>query len=336
MNYVYLFFNWIFGVFFLLLGFICLFTSPAASACFILISLLLLPPARKAAFNITNKVWAFKNKMFVIVLLFITGLYFFDANKTSVSTSSSDVADVTAMTEEARKEYVANEVARIQKINIEYFKSNKKSIISNATDSMKAKNYADVMAQLGKYRVTKDVTVITLYEDAQSARLVVENKAKTIALTEELRSIPATNLDKNIQLYKELVALNPEVTSYKEKVNYYTRLKKEKLAKEAAEKAEVEAEYNARVTKFGNRPTASAWDGSYPAVERHLKNIANDPDSIDISGCTKVSYTDEGWLVGCDYRGKNGFGSIVRQSNWFTIRFDQVVNMHSADTYKTN
>ena len=29
-------------------------------------------------------------------------------------------------------------------------------------------------------------------------------------------------------------------------------------------------------------PIASAWDGSYAEVERYLKRVANDPDSIDV------------------------------------------------------
>ncbi len=77
----------------------------------------------------------------------------------------------------------------------------------------------------------------------------------------------------------------------------------------------------------------SAWDGSYLPVTNYLETIANDPDSIDIDACTKVYYTTEGWLVGCDYRGRNAFGGIVRQSNWFTVVHNQVSAMHETDKY---
>ncbi len=44
--------------------------------------------------------------------------------------------------------------------------------------------------------------------------------------------------------------------------------------------------------------------------------------------------TDDGWLVGCDYRGRNGFGGMIRNSNWFTIRHKHVIAMHDADRYR--
>ncbi len=87
--------------------------------------------------------------------------------------------------------------------------------------------------------------------------------------------------------------------------------------------------------KFGKRPDQSEWDGSYKEVKRHLASAANDPDSIEISGCTKTSYDEkEGWLVGCDYRGKNAFGGLVKNSNWFVIKNGTVVKVLPGGTYK--
>ena len=82
------------------------------------------------------------------------------------------------------------------------------------------------------------------------------------------------------------------------------------------------------VAWYGEPPRRSSWDGSYSSVKQYLKRIANDPESIKFSGCTGVEVTHDGWLVGCNYRGANAFGGIIRQAHWFTIRQDQVVQMH--------
>jgi transposase len=83
-----------------------------------------------------------------------------------------------------------------------------------------------------------------------------------------------------------------------------------------------------------NSLVQSRWDGSYPPVKECLQRLANDPDSIKIDGCTKVYHTKNGWLVGCDYRGRNAFGGMIRQSNWFPIVHGRVTKMHEASAYK--
>jgi len=87
--------------------------------------------------------------------------------------------------------------------------------------------------------------------------------------------------------------------------------------------------------KFGAKPDQSGWDGSYREVKRYLKKAANDPGSIKIETCTPVSYDEKvGWLVGCDYRGKNAFGALVKNSNWFAIRNGTVIKVLPAGSYK--
>lgn len=92
---------------------------------------------------------------------------------------------------------------------------------------------------------------------------------------------------------------------------------------------------NKLALKFGKKPEQSGWDGSYREVKRYLEAAANDPDSIKIETCTNVSYDEKtGWLVGCDYRGKNAFGGVVRNSNWFVIKNGGVFKMLPANAYK--
>jgi len=101
--------------------------------------------------------------------------------------------------------------------------------------------------------------------------------------------------------------------------------------------AEIQQEkiFQKHEAKFGPKPVPSAWDGSYHEVQRYLEKIANDPDSIKIQGCTPVSVDEKaGWVVGCDYRGKNALGGVVRNSNWFVIKHGAVIKILSADSYK--
>ena len=78
----------------------------------------------------------------------------------------------------------------------------------------------------------------------------------------------------------------------------------------------------------GIRPKQSGWDGSYREVKDYLKLTAHDPDSIKIESCTEAYKAEDGWDVGCSWRGKNAFGGLVLQSARFVIRNGQVVRMH--------
>lgn len=68
-------------------------------------------------------------------------------------------------------------------------------------------------------------------------------------------------------------------------------------------------------------------------MEYYLKEVANDPDSIEVDRCTKAYQSERGWLVGCDYRGRNAFGGMIRKSNWFTISHDLVVQIDEASAF---
>jgi hypothetical protein len=87
--------------------------------------------------------------------------------------------------------------------------------------------------------------------------------------------------------------------------------------------------------KYGPIPEANQWNGIYREVERYLEHNANDPDSIKIENCTKVSIDKKvGYIVGCNYRGKNAFGGMVKNANWFVIKNKEVVAMLPFDSYK--
>ena len=158
-------------------------------------------------------------------------------------------------------------------------------------------------------------------------------KVNEKALYAKARKLPASDLEGNLLLYAQLMDINPKNETYKRKWKHYDTKVKTKLKAIKAKNAKIEKKWKELEAKFGDRPVQSGWDGSYRVVTIYLETVANDPDSIKIDNCTKIYHIAEGWLVGCDYRGKNAFGGVVRNSNWFIIVENRVVKMKPSDAY---
>lgn len=335
MKYVYLTLNWVFGVSLGLSGLIFVTDSPLGGICLIMMSLLLLPPVRKVVYSKTKKELPLKARAILIFALFIAFGIFVGQSE------EKKAAEREAQKAQAQEQ----KIAKLRQDNIDYFKSHKQEIISSASSALSAKNYQLVMNQTSKYLPANDSELTAIFNKAKEALDEIKKaekaekekqlrESKTKELVNKLKTVPASDLSQNKALYQQLVKLNPDNTTYQQKFDYYSQKLTEKLEKEKREQERLKKEREARIAKFGEPPTQSAWDGSYYAVERYLKRVANDPDSIKIEGCTKVYHTKNGWLVGCDYRGRNGFGGMVRQSNWFTIVHDQVIQMQDASAYR--
>ncbi|MGB2518660.1 hypothetical protein OLL83_000758 [Shewanella algae] len=328
MKYIFMLFNWFFGIVFGLFGVIYIGISYLGALCLILISLMLLPPIRNALYLKTKIEIPFRWRGIVIFIVFtVFGI---------VSTNSYEAEII----EEKRLEEL-----KVRQENIDYFIKNKESIISLARSNVSAGKHELVVEELRKYVPSNDEDVKSIYTDAlknveakkESERLArekLEKESKTKELTAKVKKIPHSNYIENRDIYQELVTLNPNDAYYKSKFDYYSKKVNEKIEEDKIAREKIKKEREARINRFGEPPLRSPWDGSYNAVEKYLKFIANDPDSIDVDGCTEVYFSEKGWLVGCNYRGKNAFGGMVRQSNWFTIVNDQVIQMHDASAYK--
>ncbi|MCK4528639.1 hypothetical protein KAW18_14815 [candidate division WOR-3 bacterium] len=145
------------------------------------------------------------------------------------------------------------------------------------------------------------------------------------------QSIPSSNASKNLNIYKQLLSLDPANPKYKQKIVFYT----DKLNQQRLQKQKEKRVYEKRIAKFGKPPINSAWDGSVSCVKRYLKEIAKDPDSLKFEKWGKIMHNDEdGWLVWCQYRGKNSFGGYVRNTNWFVIRHDRIIAIKELDAYR--
>lgn len=334
MKYVYLALNWIFGVIFLLTGLFSTIESPMGGLSLVLIALLLLPPVRNFAYSKTNKEISVKVRGIAILILLIAFGIFSGHNQVRKAQEFA--------AQEAKAK--AEKAAVLQQQNIDYFNQNFSKILSEVKSAFQNGNYKEVLSLSSKYLPSQNQELIDLNDQARSKLAAIEKaekeakkrakrEAKTKEILAKLKSVPASQFQKNRDLYQQLITYNPGVEKYKEKLNFYSAKIKEQQEKERIEQEKLKKERDERIARFGEPPVQSAWDGSYFEVERYLKRVANDPDSIKIDGCTKVYRTESGCLVGCDYRGRNAFGGMIRQSNWFTIVHGTVIQMHDASAY---
>jgi len=222
---------------------------------------------------------------------------------------------------------------------IEHFNQYSSQILTEARTAFESGNYDHVIYLSSKNLPAQNQELIDLGAKAKS-ELVTAEQAKREAQTQEIlaqlkKGIPASDYKTNRDLYQQLVTNNPENDAYKKNLKYYSARAKEQEDKEriAQEAQRKDREAKLRRDKFGDPPVQSGWDGSYNCIKKYLKMKANDPDSIKLVLCTKVYYTDSGWLVGCKYRGRNAFGGIVLNYNWFTIVNNAVIQMHDWSAY---
>ncbi len=109
----------------------------------------------------------------------------------------------------------------------------------------------------------------------------------------------------------------------------------EQALSRAEPRAETERERIAEEEAYralcGTKPSQSSWDGHVGPVRTYLRRAAHDPGSIDFEGCTEpVLTSDNCWRTTCNYRGKNAFGALIRNSGTFYIRASSPGNR--ADT----
>ncbi|MBW2606100.1 MAG: OadG family protein [Deltaproteobacteria bacterium] len=141
-----------------------------------------------------------------------------------------------------------------------------------------------------------------------------------------------------------LIVIAIAYTSISNTLNKPVKQKPETIIKTPAQKpaaektlAEKQAENlrKTRVAVYGEPPENSAWDGSVRCVKKYLEEVAVDPESLKFEKWGKVVYNkNDGWLVWCQYRGKNSFGGYVRNINWFIIQNNRVVDMKNFDAYE--
>lgn len=280
MTQVYLLLNWFFGGLFLLAALFSIIESPLFALCLIPISFLLLPPVRKLIYSKTNKELSSNIRvLLVIALLSVSGM---------VSQYEDRLQEQELLAKKAQEEAVEEFEARQR--NIEYFNENREQILARANSALLNNEYKSAIAQTAKYMVSGDKSLIK-----------INFRAKKGALLDELSTVPESDYERNKSLYQRLSNLNPSNSEYKDMLAHYSdKIEDAKQAEEAttARKKRIEQQF-------------SGWDGAHRNLERFIKKAMHDPDSYDHD---ETVYWDMGdhLVVRTTYRGKNGFGGLVR------------------------
>jgi len=104
----------------------------------------------------------------------------------------------------------------------------------------------------------------TDYKNVNKYHKIISTKS----LSEKVRKLPASDIDGNLKIYKELLALNPDEQTYKDKVNHYQK-KWDQYIKEK-QKREYRASCQLEIV-------SSNWseDYGYATYEGQVKNISN-------------------------------------------------------------
>ncbi len=225
MKYIHLVLNWVFGVLFALAGLMVVVAShPLPSIPLILISLLLLPPIRNFAFEKTGRSLTVTQRRFSICVLLVAF---------PILLSIGEYRRTRRLEEQQAQEQAEREAA-LRKKKIEHFRSNKAVLLAEFQTEYDKGNYQQVLYKASKFLVSNDPDLIEVHKLAKSKLDEIARKEKEERILAELKGIPASNLEKNRDLYRQLLSLYPDNAKYKTKYDYYaSRIinKKRELAK---------------------------------------------------------------------------------------------------------
>ncbi len=297
--------GYVFGAVFALLGLVSLIGDPLAAVPLLLISALLLPPSSRWLTAKLGQVLNPKSKGVAVVMLFVV----FGA-----AAEYEDERDGRSAAEEAAEAKARDERTR--------FYAGKDSIVSLGESLISDENFVEALQVISTYGSVEDEALNALKERAQSGRQRVAAKEREKVLVAQVRTVPAKETKRNMDIYRELIGLDPDNQRYQERFEHYQKIH----TREQQQRRQ-------RAVFLGETPVASAWDGTYREVKEYLRAVARDPKSVDVEACTKVFEADEGWVVACDWRARNGFGGMNRESNWFVIRQMRVIEMKPITAY---
>jgi hypothetical protein len=143
------------------------------------------------------------------------------------------------------------------------------------------------------------------------------------------REIKANNFEEALSLAKQYEEIgDTDLIDLIQKANEgILRIKEQKKRREE----ERRIKYQELFSKFGE-------GGIFinAVVMTHIQRVANDPDSIEFINFSEVYYNDWGWVVRCEFRGKNLFGAKVRNTKWFTVNNGTVVDVQDSKPLKLN
>ncbi|WP_031481256.1 hypothetical protein [Maridesulfovibrio frigidus] len=137
----------------------------------------------------------------------------------------------------------------------------------------------------------------------------------------QAQTLPMRDFKANMDIYAELMRLNPGEGLYESKYNRY-KSKYDEFMKD--------------LEKFGDKPQKTAADGYYVEVIKYLKENSEFPETLQMERCTDCYFTDSGWLVGCNYSEQNEIGTRLSEFLWFTISNSTVQKVEASGAYTVN
>ncbi|NLE05836.1 MAG: hypothetical protein GX638_13705 [Crenarchaeota archaeon] len=277
--------RYIFGVLFLMTALSHFGKSPLASIIFIAMSAMLLPPvlafiSQKIGANFTRPI-----KIGTFILLFV------------LAGASLNQSDEKKEQKAAEQKIIEQETKKQQIINL--FESNKDSIIMEIKTAIDGNVLQKAVTLSQEYLITGNEELVKLNE-------IAKEKFKVQRISEillELKKVPSSEYDKNLNLYKQLSLLDPGNEKYKLKIAEYSK----KIELENEKKLAAENRMKLIEEQF------SAWDGSHYGLTRLIKEEMNDPKSYKH---VKTVYWDRGdhLVVQTTFRGTNAFGGVVKNT----------------------
>lgn len=294
MTTLYLAMSWFFGGLLVILGLASMIKMPIPGLLMIVMAMLFLPPSTKFFYEKSKRELSSTTKLFSIFILLLAIGY--------TAGLSVKQEDERLAAEKAQKN--ADAVAAYYKEAEEYFIANRELVVTSVKELEAKKDYKTIVEKYAKYLKTGeelDLEFAKIIVNANNEVELIEKAEATEKLLAELKVVPSSEYEKNIQLYSSLVALHPDDEKYKNKVSYYenklAEQKKIELAKKERKKV-IEKQF-------------SAWDGSHNALEKLIKNNMNDPDSYEHVETLYGDY-ETYLIVKTTYRGKNVYGGVVK------------------------
>lgn len=297
---------WALGLFFILVGVASVVgAAPLSGLCLLLLGAIFLPVTRDW---INSRLGSIEAKYYQMI-----GTGLFVASMLVIQFESSAEREAREVAEAEKMKELA---AKGRQVNIDKFAKEKESILMHLETLYVQERYQDILDESQRYTLTEDASLIKIRSDAKAKLKKIADQKRTAELLAKVRGLKDTDLIALKDAYVELSRLNPLNAEYVEKRTHFS-----------AKVQEIQDKQEKWVKLYGEPPKQYSYHGPYYQVTSYLERIANDPDSIDVESCTQVYMGDDGWVVGCTYRGKNGFGGLIRKSSWFTLINGRVVDM---------
>ena len=184
---------------------------------------------RNFVYSKTKRKLSARERGIAIFALFIIFSAFFVVEESQKAKEAVEKTQALAAKETQEK---AQKTAAIRQKNIDYFNQNSSQVLSRIKNSFEKGDFKEVISLSSKYLPAKNDELSTFNRKAKSKLAEIkrmrielaeiEKAKKNKKLLTELKSIPVSEYEKNLKLYKELNNLNPIEEKYKTKIKYYS------------------------------------------------------------------------------------------------------------------